>query len=293
MPMNMSCPNCNLEYDLSVYEAGQRCRCQCGQVIVVPDEMPTFRAARSLHCSNCGGALEKGRPDCSFCGAMIDLTDTRLTTYCSSCLSMSKEGARFCSECSKPIGGLPEKPQETGELCPRCVVKMRRRVVGDHQPLECPICCGLFVDATDLDTMISDQEKNVGASEGLAGEQPVKAELDRQKVVYVKCPVCDKIMNRLNYGRLSGVIIDYCRDHGYWLDAGELEKIAKWVATGGLVKKRQQEIDDLKQQKARLSSSAIASGGFYSGGDGEMREDTYLAAGAGLGLMKIITSLFD
>ena len=191
------------------------------------------------------------------------------------------------------MGGAVEKPEETGELCPRCVVKMRRRVVGDHHPLECPICCGLFVEATDLNTMISEQEKKVAASEGLVGERPVKAELDRHDVVYVKCPVCDKIMNRLNYGRLSGVIIDYCRDHGYWLDEGELEKIAKWVATGGLVKKRQREIDDLKNQKARLSTSLIATGGLYSGGDAQMREEVYLAAGVGSGLMKLITSLFD
>ena len=293
MPMNMPCPNCNLVYDLSVYKPGQRCRCQCGQVIVVQKDMSGFHAARSFHCSNCGGALEKGRPNCPFCEAIIDLTDSRLTTYCPSCLSMNKEGARFCSECSKPIVGAAEKPEETAELCPRCVVKMRRRVVGDHRPLECPICCGLFVDAKDLDRMISDQEKAVEASEGLVGEQPVKAELDRQDVVYVKCPVCDSMMNRLNYGRLSGVIIDYCRDHGYWLDSGELEKIARWVATGGLVKKRQQEIDDLKQQKARLSTAVIASGGFYSGGDSEMREDVYLAAGVGSGLMSLITSLFD
>ncbi len=291
--MNMSCPNCNLVYDLSVYEPGQRCRCHCGQVIVVPNEMPELRAARSLHCSNCGGALEKGRPDCPFCGAMIDLTDARLTTYCSSCLSMSKEGARFCSECAKPIGGATEKPEETGELCPRCVVKMRRRVVGDHRPLECPICCGLFVDATDLDRMISQQEKKVAASAGLVTEQPVKAELERQDVVYVKCPVCDNMMNRLNYGRLSGVIIDYCRDHGYWLDSGELEKIARWVATGGLVKKRQREIDDLKRQKSQLSTAVVASGGGYSGGDAQMREEACLAAGVGSGLMKLITRLFD
>ena len=60
-------------------------------------------------------------------------------------------------------------------------------------------------------------------------------------------------MNRLNYGRISGVIVDYCKDHGYWLDAGELEKIAKWVATGGLNKQYARELEDMKAEKSRLS----------------------------------------
>ncbi|RIL01515.1 MAG: hypothetical protein DCC71_17510 [Proteobacteria bacterium] len=41
-------------------------------------------------------------------------------------------------------------------------------------------------------------------------------------------------MHRKNYGRRSGVIVDWCGPHGTWLDADELEQIAGFIAGGGL-----------------------------------------------------------
>ena len=60
-------------------------------------------------------------------------------------------------------------------------------------------------------------------------------------------------MVRSNFGRISGVIIDICGDHGAWFDAGELEKVRTFVATGGLqvsqvraIEKNKNDIDLLK-----------------------------------------------
>ncbi len=293
---DVPCPSCGLVYDLTVYKPGQRCRCQCGQVLVVPEQEGQIKVARTLHCSNCGGTLEKGNPQCSFCGAMVDLTDARMTAYCGSCLSMNKEGARFCSECGKDMVSRVEAPEEADESCPRCNISMRRRTVGSKRPLECPACCGLFVDATDLESMIAQQEQRIDAGAGGPGGTPHKAVLPTDQVAYLKCPVCSTMMNRMNYGRLSGVLIDYCRSHGYWLDAGELEKIARWVASGGLLQKRQREIDDLKAQKDRSASSPMLTGAMYSPenefGDGFGRSST---AGVmmGGGLLGMLSKLFD
>jgi hypothetical protein len=41
-------------------------------------------------------------------------------------------------------------------------------------------------------------------------------------------------MHRKNYGKRSGVIVDWCGPHGTWLDADELEQIAHFIAGGGL-----------------------------------------------------------
>ena len=41
-------------------------------------------------------------------------------------------------------------------------------------------------------------------------------------------------MNRRNFGRTSGVIVDCCGAHGTWFDADELERVGKFVAAGGL-----------------------------------------------------------
>jgi Zn-finger nucleic acid-binding protein len=55
------------------------------------------------------------------------------------------------------------------------------------------------------------------------------------EVKYVKCPFCQKIMNRRSYGARSGVVADICERHGIWLDGGELGRIFKWAKAGGLL----------------------------------------------------------
>jgi len=43
---------------------------------------------------------------------------------------------------------------------------------------------------------------------------------------YIPCVRCGELMNRKNFSRISGVVIDECSSHGVWLDAGEIEKIS-------------------------------------------------------------------
>lgn len=287
--MTTACPKCGSVYDISAYRPGQRLRCRCGQIIVKPQEAPAYHVARAFHCSSCGGALEKGREDCPYCGATIDMTSTRMTAYCASCLGMSKEGARFCCECGKPLVASVDAPEEADEKCPRCAVRMRRRSVAGHRPLECPMCCGLFVDAPDLEQMIREQEKRTATETGGAGDRPERASLSGDPVTYLKCPVCASLMNRVNYGRGSGVIIDWCGDHGYWLDAGELEKIARWVATGGLKQKYEREIEEIKAEQRRLQESATAPPMHASPYEAEGSAGVFVAGG----LLGLIAGLFD
>ncbi len=294
--MILDCPGCTQSYDVSSYKEGQRLRCRCGQILVVPGRGPEVRAARTLHCSNCGGHLKKGQPTCPFCNAVVDLTHARLSEYCPACLSMSKEGAKFCSGCGKPLVTHVVTPEEAQEQCPHCQVKMRRRGVGDHKPLECPMCCGLFIEVHVLEKMIRDQEERIG-DVASASRQPERASISAGPVAYVKCPICGTVMNRLNYGRISGVIVDYCRDHGYWLDAGELEKIAKWVATGGLAKKYARDVEDAKAERARQSTSTGAMPtGDYSADMLSARSDgSFRGGGTSVvdGLFDLVSRLFD
>jgi hypothetical protein len=53
-------------------------------------------------------------------------------------------------------------------------------------------------------------------------------------VAYRRCPECGQTMQRRNFGRRSGVIVDWCGSHGTWLDAHEMEDIAAFVLGGGL-----------------------------------------------------------
>jgi Zn-finger nucleic acid-binding protein len=56
------------------------------------------------------------------------------------------------------------------------------------------------------------------------------------------------MMNRVNYGRVSGVLIDSCKAHGYWFDEGKLTRVMDFVAHGGLEKAQRAE-EHLKKDK--------------------------------------------
>lgn len=294
--MIIDCQKCHLHYDVSKYKAGQRLRCGCGQVLVVPTGWRD-QAAPTLHCNNCGGNLEKGEAQCSYCGAMVDLRSARMTAYCTSCLATSREGAKFCSGCGRPITEKIDAPTETDGSCPRCNVRMRSRQIGAHKTDECPVCLGVFVKVDHFEVLIRNQESRVGEVPAASG--PKKAALQAEKVSYIKCPECGQMMNRINYGRISGVIVDYCAEHGYWLDDGELEKIAEWVATGGLAKKYEIERDEAKAaaRKARFDRMLEANRGSAYG---EQPRAGLRLEGArfggdtgGLGMLDLITKLFD
>jgi Zn-finger nucleic acid-binding protein len=61
-------------------------------------------------------------------------------------------------------------------------------------------------------------------------------------------------MNRINFSRVSGTVIDVCKGHGVFLDAGELHQIVLFLQSGGLDRARQQQIEDLKEEQERLRS---------------------------------------
>jgi len=60
-------------------------------------------------------------------------------------------------------------------------------------------------------------------------------------------------MNRSNFAHSSGVIVDMCKHHGVWFDADELPKIIDFIHKGGLEHARQRELNEIKDERARLS----------------------------------------
>jgi len=94
-------------------------------------------------------------------------------------------------------------------------------------------------------------------------QQTKREPVEREKQVrYVRCPVCRTMTNRWNFARISGVIIDSCRDHGIWFDAGEIEKVMGFIARGGLQKAKNIEIEKMKSEEElmRLRNNPATSG---------------------------------
>ena len=73
-----------------------------------------------------------------------------------------------------------------------------------------------------------------------------------EPINYVPCPDCKQLMNRSNFARISGVIIDLCKHHGVWFDANELPKIISFIEEGGLKRSREKEKIELEDERSRL-----------------------------------------
>lgn len=87
------------------------------------------------------------------------------------------------------------------------------------------------------------------------------------KIVYRRCPECAHDMHRHNFGDVSGVIVDRCHEHGYFLDAGELAYITAFIEGGGLAfTKKRRDAERAKQggksERERLADILIAQSGF-------------------------------
>ena len=77
--------------------------------------------------------------------------------------------------------------------------------------------------------------------------------------LYIKCPDCDQVMNRVNFGKRSGIIVDVCRPHGTWFDADELPRVVNYVMKGGLEESERREAQKLKDQARQMRNEARSS----------------------------------
>ena len=59
-------------------------------------------------------------------------------------------------------------------------------------------------------------------------------------------------MNRNNFARASGIIVDICKQHGVWFDADELPSIIGFIQKGGMELARQREKNELQVERDRL-----------------------------------------
>jgi Zn-finger nucleic acid-binding protein len=72
------------------------------------------------------------------------------------------------------------------------------------------------------------------------------------RISYVPCPDCSQLMNRSNFARSSGVIIDLCKQHGVWFDVEELPKIIDFIRKGGMEQAREREKLAIKEERDNL-----------------------------------------
>ena len=114
----------------------------------------------------------------------------------------------------------------------------------------CPKCVGLWLDRK-IFRELTDRARESTASNELAPENATPPKPGRQQgPLYRRCPQCETMMNRCNFGKRSGVIIDRCREHGFWFDATELARILAWIRDGGEVMSRKRDRLEERQQRS-------------------------------------------
>jgi Zn-finger nucleic acid-binding protein len=178
------------------------------------------------------------------------------TVACPSCFGMMFLGAKFCSHCGARADRT-EPGMAVAERCPRCRLQMNAVTIGNAQLLECPRCEGLWADRLSLEQVCADREKQTVVL-GLPSQLPETASRGIEQIRYVPCPVCKKLMNRVNFARCSQVIVDVCAQHGTWFDKDELRRIVEFIRAGGLEKAREKEIADLEEKRRRVKAEQVA-----------------------------------
>nr|WP_320131556.1 zf-TFIIB domain-containing protein [uncultured Holophaga sp.] len=218
--------------------------------------------AKVMRCASCGAQVGEDDVQCPYCRSQL------ATVSCPHCFGMVSLRSRYCHHCGTQVEVL-EQVEGSDYHCPGCSEKLLNTPVGGLDLLQCPGCAGIWLARErfeDLAKVRADRNLALpGEAAGLAA-LPAKTE----PVRYRKCPVCSKFMNRVNYARISGIILDSCRDHGLWFDRDELRQVLAFVDGGGLDKARARERMKLEEER-RQAQSAVAmqgsQGGLGMGGD--------------------------
>jgi Zn-finger nucleic acid-binding protein len=198
--------------------------------------------------------------NCKNCSAPVP-ADTIVCTYC---------GTRNDADLSG-IHEFTEVVPDHVRTCPRCDIAMKTidlKVGGTFLIERCDTCMGMFFDSGELEALIKATVKNVHhVNHNKLKELYALKRHDAYGITYIKCPVCDTIMNRVNFGQRSGVILDRCANHGLWLDGGELRHLLEWVKAGGKMYNQQRE--EIKQKMearegitVKRATTVHAGGGF-------------------------------
>jgi len=203
-----------------------------------------------MKCKFCSAPLPKKGPICDYCGQRNPLN------------------LRVLSKVD-----IEEKSEDHN--CPVCEIAFDHINIGKSERIvvkRCNDCDGVFITEDILEHLIK-------------REASLRVEVDyrvlrfvqdnpRQKqetvIRYRRCPVCEKMMQRINYRAVSGVIVDRCLRHGVWLDGGELKQLFEWKKAGGSAKKSEVSRNNKSANKgymyeeSRVSSYFDPLGNFFN-----------------------------
>ncbi len=264
----MKCSHC--ERELPIGFPGATVICVCGVRITLPmTSAPARRGDGPYRAAALPQELVEAR--CPFCGNAVPSLvrvcphcDVRLENVrCVRCYSLQPPGSFSCARCGQNLE-LEPLLDATDAPCPRCRTPLEAAAAGawdrasdpsltigaeDARTHECPRCGGMFVPRDALAEILCRAEGQGAFPTG------TPRALALGEVTYIPCPLCHTTMNRTNFGKVSGVIVDVCRKHGTWFDGGELTRVVAFAASGGLAKSRAREGAERASQTGKRSAA--------------------------------------
>lgn len=210
--------------------------------------------AETLNCPTCGAAASSDATHCAFCGARL------ATVACPRCFAMMFAGSKHCAKCGAKVDAAEPGGEEASRAaqCPRCRVGLESIAVGGARLKECARCDGLWVDVESFERIVNEREEQaavLGAPSLLTKEGGAGAS---RQVRYVPCPQCGELMNRVNFARCSGVVVDVCKGHGTWFDRDELRQIVEFIRGGGLSVSREREKREIEAERQKLKQEQLS-----------------------------------
>jgi Zn-finger nucleic acid-binding protein len=200
--------------------------------------------ARALTCPQCGAAADSAATSCAFCHARL------ATVACSRCFGLVFIGSRHCGHCGAEMRD-PDAVAATPHPCPRGCGALREIRLGTVDLEECETCVGMWVRRDVFQRIYAEEEHGaVVIGPELSQHQVQRGAVET--VRYVPCPECGKLMNRINFAKRSGVILDSCATHGTWFDADELRRVVEFIRKGGLDEQRAHEKQYLAEERRLL-----------------------------------------
>ena len=168
-----------------------------------------------MNCVACGAPLKQNEPTCPHCQTLNDTDLRRLGR-------------------TQIEAGVPSE-----EVCPRCSTRMTRLTITmgvAYSVGRCKKCLGILFSPDDLVSLVESVAAGKSLNEGRIKKLCREIPEDPWPIAYLPCPVCKELMHRKGFGTDAGVLLDRCKEHGAWLDGGELGRILRWARAGGVEK---------------------------------------------------------
>jgi Zn-finger nucleic acid-binding protein len=206
--------------------------------------------APAIRCQSCGAPVPEDAVQCPYCQCQL------ATVACPRCFGMVSLHAKHCSQCGAEV---VVRAQETDTTlnCPECEVALSITPLGSVDIHQCSKCGGIWLEHGRFAEISASHEER-GKAMAATGARPAPTLLHgSQTVRYRACPVCDKLMNRFNFGHASGVILDSCKYHGLWFDREELRRVISFIDEGGLVHSQEAEAQREKDAARALAKAHL------------------------------------